>query len=84
MSRILLLEDDLSLINGLSLAFKKQGFELDIARTMKEAGSVWPKGRYDLLVLMSLCPTAPALISAESCGRLPKSRLFFSLHRTRK
>ena len=51
MSRILLLEDDLSLINGLSLAFKKQGFELDIARTMKEAGSVWPKGRYDLLVL---------------------------------
>ena len=45
------MEDDLSLINGLSLAFKKQGFELDIARTMKEAGSVWPKGRYDLLVL---------------------------------
>ena len=51
MSRILLLEDDLSLVNGLSLAFKKQGFELDIARTMKEAGSIWPKGRYDLLVL---------------------------------
>lgn len=45
------MEDDLSLVNGLSLAFKKQGFELDIARTMKEAGSIWPKGRYDLLVL---------------------------------
>ena len=29
MSKILLLEDDLSLINGLSFAFKKQGFELD-------------------------------------------------------
>ena len=27
MSNILLLEDDLSLINGLSFAFKKQGFE---------------------------------------------------------
>ena len=30
MSKILLLEDDLSLINGLSFAFKKQGFELAI------------------------------------------------------
>ena len=37
MSNILLLEDDLSLINGLSFAFKKQGFELNIARTLKEA-----------------------------------------------
>ena len=27
MSKILLLEDDLSLINGLSFAFRKQGFE---------------------------------------------------------
>jgi len=37
MSKLLLLEDDLSLINGLSFAFKKQGFELDIARMVKEA-----------------------------------------------
>ena len=37
MSKILLLEDDLSLINGLSFAFKKQGFELEIARTLQEA-----------------------------------------------
>ena len=81
MSRILLLEDDLSLVNGLSLAFKKQGFELDIATRIKEAGSIWSHGRW---FWMSLCPTAPALISAESCGRLPKSRLFFSLHRTKK
>lgn len=48
MSRIFLLEDDLSLINGLSFAFKKQGFELEIARTMKEADDLWAKGTYDL------------------------------------
>ena len=41
MSNILLLEDDLSLINGLSFAFKKQGFELVVARTLKEADSLW-------------------------------------------
>ena len=37
MNRILLLEDDISLINGLSFALKKQGFELDTARTVSEA-----------------------------------------------
>ena len=51
MSKILLLEDDLSLINGLSFAFKKQGFELNIARTLKEADALWTNGKYDLLVL---------------------------------
>ena len=51
MSRILLLEDDLSLINGLYYAFRKQGFELDIARTLKEGEMRWTDGKYDLLVL---------------------------------
>ena len=51
MRRLFLLEDDLSLINGLSFAFKKQGFELDIARTLGEADTLWADGKYDLLVL---------------------------------
>lgn len=51
MSRILLLEDDLSLIDGLSFVFKKQGFDADIARTIKEADALWADGRYDLLLL---------------------------------
>ena len=37
MSKLLLLEDDLSLINGLSFAFQKAGYDLDIARTLQEA-----------------------------------------------
>lgn len=51
MNRILLLEDDLSLISGLSFAFKKQGYETDIARTLSEADALWADGKYDLLVL---------------------------------
>lgn len=51
MNRILLLEDDLSLISGLSFAFKKQGYETDIARTLSEADVLWADGKYDLLVL---------------------------------
>ena len=51
MNRILLLEDDLSLISGLSFALKKQGFEIENARTIKEAGEYWRQGRYNLLIL---------------------------------
>ena len=40
MSKILLLEDDLSLINGLSFDFRKQGFELAVVRTLKEANEL--------------------------------------------
>lgn len=51
MNKILLLEDDLSLIHGLSHALKKHGFELDVVRTIKEANAVWFDGAYDLLIL---------------------------------
>ena len=51
MSRILLLEDDPSLRVGLSFALEKQGFALDIARTVWEADALWMDGRYDLLLL---------------------------------
>lgn len=51
MSKLLLLEDDLSLINGLSFAFQKAGHALEVARTLREAETLWQAGKYDLLVL---------------------------------
>ena len=51
MEKILLLEDDLALIQGLSFALRKQGYELDNARTIREAKQYWEGGKYDLLVL---------------------------------
>lgn len=51
MSRLLLLEDDQSLIYGLSFSFKKQGFNADIARTISEAFNLWAKNEYELLIL---------------------------------
>ena len=41
MSKLFLLEDDLSLISGLSFALQKAGYNLDIARTLQEAESLW-------------------------------------------
>ena len=49
--RILLVEDDLSLINGLSFAVKKQGYMLDVAHTKDEADRLWENGAYDLVIL---------------------------------
>ena len=51
MKRIFFVEDDLSLINGLAFAMRKQGYELDIARTGAEAGQLWADGKSDLVIL---------------------------------
>lgn len=51
MKRLFLLEDDLSLLNGLSFALKKQGYEVEAARTTREADALWVNGKYDLAIL---------------------------------
>ena len=51
MKHIFFVEDDLSLINGLSFAIKRQGYALTIARTSVEAGQLWANGKYDLVIL---------------------------------
>ena len=49
--KLLMVEDDLSLINGLSFAIKKQEYDLEIARTIYEADRIWEDGSYDLVIL---------------------------------
>lgn len=51
MSKILLLEDDLSLVNGLTFAFQKERYDLDVARTIREADKFLSEQKYDLLIL---------------------------------
>lgn len=51
MPHLLLLEDDLSLIDGLSYSLKKQGFDIDVARTIRETNELWREGKYDVLIL---------------------------------
>lgn len=77
MSRILLLEDDLSLINGLSFAFKKQGFEADVARTIKEADTLWMDGKYDLLVLDVSLPDGSGFEFCKNIRQLSKVPIIF-------
>lgn len=51
MKRILLLEDDRSLSDGLTFALKKQDYAVEAARTLAEAGALWNAGAFDLLIL---------------------------------
>lgn len=77
MSNILLLEDDLSLINGLSFGFKKQGFELVVARTLKEADSLWMDGKYDLLVLDVSLPDGTGFEFCKKVRQVSKVPIIF-------
>ncbi|TZE81893.1 response regulator transcription factor [Calorimonas adulescens] len=51
MNSILLVEDDLSLIDGLEFSLRKNGFNVNVARTVKETLSVLRDEKYDLLIL---------------------------------
>ena len=77
MSKILLLEDDLSLINGLSFAFRKQGFELAVVRTLKEANELWGEGKYDLLVLDVSLPDGTGYEFCKKVRRVSKVPIIF-------
>ncbi len=77
MKRLFLLEDDLSLINGLSFAFKKQGFSLDVARTIREAREIWADGKYDLLVLDVSLPDGSGFEFCESVRQVSSVPIIF-------
>lgn len=51
MNKILLVEDDLSLIDGLEFSLQKNGFNVNIAKTVKEALDIFEDNNYDLLIL---------------------------------
>ena len=51
MERILYVEDDLSLIDGLKYTLEKSGYLVDNARTLKEALAFYRQNKYDLLLL---------------------------------
>lgn len=51
-NRILLLEDDISLVDGLKYSLKRNGFDVELVRTVEEAMSHLPEiDAYDLLIL---------------------------------
>jgi len=70
MSKILLLEDDISLVDGLKYSLKKNGFEAEIVRTVAEAlNSIKDIGKYDLLILDVTLPDGTGFDVCEAVRR---------------
>lgn len=77
MKRLFLLEDDMSLINGLSFALKKQGYEVTVARTTLEADGLWEKEEYDLAVLDVSLPDGSGFDFCKKLRRTSKVPIMF-------
>lgn len=65
MARLLLLEDDQSLIDGMVYALTKEGFALDVAMTVREARAQLAAQAYDLLLLDQTLPDGSGLSLCE-------------------
>lgn len=77
MKRIFFVEDDLSLINGLTFALKKQGYEIVVARTKAEALGMWERGNYDLVILDVSLPDGSGYELCEEMRRTSKVPVIF-------
>ena len=67
MKRIFFVEDDMSLIHGLSFALRQQGYEVVNARTCLEAETLWQDGSFDLVILDVTLPDGSGF---DLCRRL--------------
>lgn len=78
-NRILLLEDDVSLIDGLQYSLKKNGFDVDFVRSVQETLTYLSEiEKYDMLILDVTLPDGTGF---EICEKVRKTevryRLFF-------
>lgn len=70
MSKIFLLEDDVSLVDGLKYSLKKNGFDVTVVRTVEEATASLPAiSEYDLLLLDVTLPDGTGFEVCEKVRR---------------
>lgn len=68
--RVLLVEDDGSLIDGLEYALKKDGFAVEVARSVEEFGKLYTDGRFDVVLLDVSLPDGNGF---ELCKRIRRT-----------
>lgn len=77
MKRIFFVEDDLSLISGLTYALGKEGYEVENARTAAEAEALWAAGEYDLVILDVTLPDGTGFALCEKIRQTSKVPIMF-------
>ena len=68
--RVLLVEDDGSLIDGLEYALKKDGLEVEVASSVEEFGKLYTDGRFDVVLLDVSLPDGNGF---EICERIRRT-----------
>ena len=61
----------------MGFAFRKQGFELAVVRTLKEANELWGEGKYDLLVLDVSLPDGTGYEFCKKVRQVSKVPIIF-------
>lgn len=77
MRKILLVEDDLSLIEGLKFSLAKQAFDVTVARTVEEANSCFNKGEYNLVILDLMLPDGSGFDICKAIRQSSKVPIIF-------
>lgn len=77
MKHIFFVEDDMSLISGLAYALGKDGYEVDTARTVAEAETLWAEGKYDLVILDVSLPDGTGFALCEKIRQNSKVPIMF-------
>ncbi len=75
--RILLVEDDLSLIDGLEFSLRKNGFAVDIARTVHDALSMAGDNEYGLLILDLALPDGSGFDVCRKVRQFSRAPILF-------
>ena len=70
MKQIFFVEDDGSLISGLTFALERQGYKVQVARTFSEAQTGWREKPYDLIILDVSLPDGSGY---DLCRRIRQS-----------
>ncbi len=77
MNRILLLEDDISLIDGLEFSLRKSGFEVTVTRTVRDAAEMVSSQTFDLLLLDLKLPDGSGFEICRKARTLSKVPIIF-------
>lgn len=77
MQKILYVEDDLSLIDGLQYTLEASGYMVDNAKTVKEALALFRKNTYDLLLLDVTLPDGTGFDVCKRYGTAQPFPLYF-------
>lgn len=78
MNKILLIEDDISLCNGLSFAFKKEQYQLDVTHTILETEEQLSKNSlYDLIIIDVTLPDGSGFDICKKIRQTSKVPIMF-------